>query len=88
MTVSINFLAWLVAGTGMILVGKGKAGINIYKGLLWFITNQQYIGIKRAKVRLIRKVSDRDLHPMIFRRVPLSYYINRLLTYFKVGLHG
>lgn len=80
---------WTTAGIGMILTGKFEAGVNIFKGMFEFIFNIRRIWHKRANVQWkLRKVSDKDLMPIILRNPPISYYTNRFMHYIKTGRHG
>ena len=84
----IHMLAWLVAATGMLLRGKPRASYYILKGFFAFIFDLKHVSIKRAKVAQIRKLPDQELFRFIRRDPKLSYYLNRLFRYWKIGLHG
>lgn len=80
---------WTTAAIGMLITGKLEAGINIFKGLGYFFFNIRTIWKKRAHVqRKLRKVSDKELMPIILRNPPVSYYVNRFFHYIKTGRHG
>lgn len=86
--VPVNFMAWTISAFGMLLNGKAQAGIHIFRGLWAFLTDLNYVQVKRRKVKDIRKVSDRKLFKTIMKQVGLSYYFRRLKTYWRIGLHG
>ena len=80
---------WTAAAIGMFLTGKFEASINIFKGLGYFFWNIRAIWEKRANVQWkLRKVSDRELMPIIKRDPPFSYYYKRFFHYLATGRHG
>lgn len=80
---------WSAAGAGMLITGKFEAGINIFKGIVYFFLNIRTIWQKRAKVQWkLRKVSDKDLMPIIKRDPPFLYYYKRFTHYIYTGRHG
>jgi GT2 family glycosyltransferase len=80
---------WTTAAIGMLITGKFEAGINIFKGLGYFFRNIRTIWKKRCHVQWkLRKVSDKELMPIILRNPPVSYYLNRFVHYIKTGRHG
>ena len=80
---------WTAAGIGMFLTGKFEASINIFKGLGYFFWNIRAIWEKRANVQWrLRKVSDKDLMPIIHRDPSFSYYYKRFFHYIGTGKHG
>lgn len=84
-----QLMVWTTAGIGMILTGKFEAGVNIFKGLGYFFWNIKTIWRKRADIQWkLRKVSDKDLMPIILRNPPISYYLKRFCHYIYTGRHG
>lgn len=84
-----QLIVWSTAGLGMIITGKIDAGLNIFKGIGQFIFNIRTIWKKRAKVQWnLRKVSDKELMPIILRNPPFSYYYKRFFHYLATGRHG
>jgi len=86
--VVIQFVVWMMAGICFIITGKFEAGINVFRGIGWVITHWDNILSKRIVVQRARKVSDKDLMPIIRRNPPISYYIDRFFSYIKHGKHG
>lgn len=85
----IQTLVWTFAGLGMLLTGKTGAAINIFKGLSSFYWNIRTTWHQRYKVqKKIRKISDKELMPIILKNPPIRYYLNRLFHYIKTGRHG
>lgn len=81
-------IVWFMAGCGMLVTGKFEAGTNIFKGLLYVLTHLKHILSKRRKVQGSRKVSDRELMPLIRKNPPFSYYTKRFFHYIYTGRHG
>jgi len=81
-------LGWFVAGFGMILSGKLQAGLNIWKGIAYHLFYWKDTMERRRKVQLIRKLSDKEIFKTIMKNPPLSFFINRMLNYWKTGAHG
>lgn len=80
---------WTCAGIGMFITGKFEAAINIFKGLGYFFIHIRSIWRKRFKVqRQLRKISDKELMPLILRNPPISYYLKRFCHYIYTGRHG
>ena len=84
----LQTIVWISASVGMILTGKFEAGTYILKGLLYVATHLPAIFEKRKKVQGSRKISDKELMPMIMRTPPISYYLKRFFRYISTGLHG
>lgn len=84
-----QLIVWSCAGIGMLLSGKFEACFHIFKGIVYFFSNIRTIWKKRAKTQWnLRKVSDKELMPIVLRNPPLSYYTKRFFHYIKTGLHG
>jgi len=83
-----HLMAWLLASAGMICSGKLQAGFHILRGLAYTVCNFSVLMRKREKIQEWRARPERELIPLIFRKVSYSYYLQRMLRYFKVGLHG
>jgi len=86
--VIVQLIVWTAAGMGFLITGKREAGIYVFNGIGWFISHINIILSKRRKVQGARRVSDRDLMPIIRRNPPVSYYIKRFFHYIKTGRHG
>lgn len=85
----IQLSVWTLAGIGMIVTGKTEAGINIFKGIIYFFKNIRHIWNKRYKVqKQLRKISDKELLPIIKRTPSICYYIERFFSYIQQGKHG
>lgn len=69
-------------------ITKPLQGLNIFRGLWYIVRNMRLILRKRKYVQERRKVSDRILWPLIFRRAPRGYYRTRIIRYITFGLHG
>lgn len=86
--VPIHYLLWLICGIGMVFKGRFEEAFHIFHGLLnpfkyaWMIRN------KRAKVKAIRKKSDKEIFKYCMRSPRLSYYGSRFFRYLKGGVHG
>ena len=73
----------------MLVTGKFEASLYIFKGIAYFIGHIHEIWHKRANVQWnLRKISDKELLPIILRNPPMSYYINRFFHYISTGMHG
>lgn len=84
-----QLIVWTLASIGMFITGKREASFHIMKGIIHFFRNIVTIWHKRVRVqRTLRKISDRDLLPIIMRTPPPSYYIKRFFHYIKTGRHG
>lgn len=83
-----QFVVWFSAAIGFFITGKREASLNVFRGLGWVITHWRQILSKRLVVQRARKISDRDLIPIIRRNPPISYYIKRFFHYIKTGRHG
>ena len=80
---------WSSAGFGMLITGKFSAGLHIFRGIAYFFVHIRQIWRKRFIVqRLIRRISDKELFPIIVRNPSISYYIKRFFHYIKTGRHG
>lgn len=87
--VGLQICVWSFAGIGMLLTGKFEAGVWIFKGIFYFFKNIRTIWLKRFNVqKKIRKISDRELFPIIQFNPHISYYTNRFFHYIKSGRHG
>lgn len=86
--VIVQFVVWFMAGLGFLVTGKREAGLNVFRGLGWVLTHLGSILSKRKIVQRNRKVSDKDLMPIIRRNPPISYYIKRFFHYIQNGRHG
>ena len=85
----IQLIVWSTAGIGMFLTGKWEASTNIFNGLFDFFWNIRTIWRKRCVVqRKLRKVSDKELMPIILKNPPISYYLKRFCHYIYTGKHG
>jgi len=86
--VIVQFVVWTMAGLGFLITGKREAGVNIFRGLFWVFAHWDHILSKRRVVQRARKISYRDLLPIIRRNPPLSYYIKRFFHHIATGRHG
>lgn len=86
--IAIQLCAWSIAGIGMMITGKWKAGCYIFQGIHYFFSNIKSIHAKRVKVQKSRQISDLVLFRTIMRKPPQGYYWKRLFRYIKTGLHG
>lgn len=86
--VIVQFIVWTMAMFGFFVTGKREAAVNVFLGLRWVICHWRYILSKRKLVQGSRKVSDKELMPIIRHSPPLRYYINRFFHYIKTGRHG
>ena len=80
--------AWTISAIGMLLTGKPRSAYWIIRGLIYFYTHAYHIWKKRVIVQGSRKISDKELLPIITRNPSLKYYVDRLFRYWKCGLHG
>ena len=84
-----QLVVWFSASIGMFLTGKFEAAYNIQKGIIYFFSNIGMIWRKRKNVQWkLRKISDKDLMPIILRNPPISYYLKRFTHYIYTGKHG
>jgi GT2 family glycosyltransferase len=71
----IHIFLWFSLATFLLLTGKLKSSINIYKGIFWNITNLSKTLSKRNKIQNCRKISDKEL-----------FFINKLMV--KTNIHS
>lgn len=86
--ITVQFVVWTASAFGMILTGKFEAGFWIFKGMWYVLTHLDKILTKRAVIQANRRVSDKELLPIIRRNPPLSYYWKRFFHYIATGRHG
>ena len=87
--VMIQTCAWSFAAFCMVITGRIRSAYWIVRGLFYFYSNMREIWNKRLYVqRNLRKVRDEKLFPIILKNPPLSYYLKRLVSYVRTGLHG
>jgi GT2 family glycosyltransferase len=79
---------WFVAGIGMLFKRKWKAGVNILLGILGYFQDLPIIIEKRRRTQALRVVSDKMLFKTILKNPPISFFINRIINYWKTGKHG
>ena len=84
----IHVSIWFGAGLAMLITGKVREGINIWRGLAYVLLHLRGILRKRGQIQSTRRVNDRTLWPHIFRRAPRGYYRTRITRYITLGLHG
>ena len=84
----IHTAVWCFAGLAMIITLKIPQGVNIFRGLIYILWNLPKILDKRRRIQERRKISDRELMPLISRRPSWSYYKGRITRYIGIGLHG
>ena len=83
-----HILIWVIAGFLMLLRGRLKSGLNIFRGLWYIVRNLGMILEKRRKVQSSRAKSDGECWTHIYRRPPKGYYIQRFTKYITGSLHG
>lgn len=81
-------LVWFWAAFGMMLVGKWKAGWNIFRGLYYVALHSKDILQKRRYIQQSRVIQDNKLFSKILRAPSWKYYLHRFMRYLQVGLHG
>ena len=84
----IHMACWFTASLAMIITGKVRQGLSIWRGFGYIVLKVGLLRAKRKAVQEGRKVDDRTLWPDIFRRPPRGYYRTRILRYITLGLHG
>ena len=84
----IHVTTWFLSGLGMFLVGKWKAGWNIWKGLAYHPFHLKDTLERRRKVQLLRTKSDKELFKFIMRRPSILYYLDHFFHYIWTGKHG
>ena len=84
----INMMIWIIVGLAMIGTLKVKQGVNIFRGIFYVMRNWKDIMLKRKSIQDSRVRSDKELWPDIYRKVRLSYYMQRFFRYIGIGLHG
>lgn len=80
-----HICAWVGLAAYETLRGQWRSGVWIMAGLLW---NVRHLGAtlrKRGVVQKARRLRDRDIWPSVYRRVPLSYYLNKLTVVPRTG---
>lgn len=81
-------LIWFFAGLAMLGTGKFEQGWNIWKGLFYVMCHLKEILEKRGRIQSQRKLEEKDLWPIISRKTPKGYYLQRFTRYLRIGLHG
>ena len=79
---------WFMAGAGMFLGKKWKAGWLIWCGIGAYFIDLPIILDKRRRTQALRKVSDKILFRSIMRNPGWSYFFKRVVNYWKTGIHG
>jgi len=72
--------AWFGLACFELVRGRFRSGGWILQGIGWTISHAGRLLRKRRAVQRVRKVSDSDLWPRIYRRTPFSYYWRKLVT--------
>jgi len=87
--IMIQLMVWSLSALGMFLTGRREASVYILKGMFYFFRNIKTIWKKRKLIQWkIRKISDKELMPIILKNVGFRYYLVRFYRYIKLGLHG
>lgn len=86
--VPIHFFVWFIAGVGMFFSGKPAAGYYILKGIFLVPLRWKNIMGRRKLMQNLRTKSDEELFKKIMRQPKITFYINRLLHYWKNAIHG
>jgi GT2 family glycosyltransferase len=81
----VHFLLWLGVAFWFVIKRQFKLSWFVVLGLGWFILNLPKNTVKRIKVQKSRVISDKELLPIIMRKQPLSYFLNKLRTVHKIG---
>ena len=86
--VPLHATIWLGVGLVMLVTGKFRQGVNILRGLGYVVSHLREILQKRRIIQSTRRVSEKELWPIISRNTPKGYYLQRVGRYLKIGLHG
>jgi len=84
----IHIAIWSSVGLAMIITGKFRQGLAVWRGIGYVITNICHIFSKRNSVQSFRILPDSELFHFIKSKFPKRYAINRVLRYLRIGLHG
>lgn len=84
----VQLFAWLLAAVGHMLAGRYTASWLILRGIAAVGVRLPLILWQRREVRSDIRVSEPYMLKEILRNPPISYYLNRLRSYIRQGIHG
>lgn len=84
----IHISCWCIAGLGMLISGRFSEGLHIFKGIRDFVRSLPRLIRRRRRVQNDRVFSDADLSKSITLNPSVSYYIQRILRYWRSSVHG
>lgn len=84
----VQLLAWTTAAIGHLWHKNWKACLLILKAQLTVLCSLSRIMKKRRLVQKEAKVSHNEVFKIVLKNPPISYYVNRLKSYIRTGLHG
>lgn len=87
-TLPIHLSGWLVSAAGFVLTGHPRKALMIVSGIISVVRTIKPTLRKRKKVQGNRKLSDRQLLPLISRNPGWAYYAGRLKRYWTQQTHG
>jgi hypothetical protein len=77
----VQVTAWTVSACGMIVRGRFKAGLNIFRGLIEAF--MRFSSLKRSTT----EVND-QVEALLIKRIGIWYFVRKFFRYVKEGLHG
>jgi hypothetical protein len=83
--IPIHIGLWLGIGGWLAVKGKFRDSRLIGKGIWWNIIHFSASWKKRKRIQSERKVSDREIMPIIMRKRPFKYFYQKMATPHKVG---
>ncbi|MDI6783522.1 MAG: glycosyltransferase family 2 protein [bacterium] len=76
---------WIGIASWLVIKGQVQDGILILKGIGWHVIHFPSSLRKRRLIQKGRKVSDKELMPIIMRKRPFKYFYQKMATPHKVG---
>lgn len=84
-----HLLIWLFVAFIFVLKGEFRKVKYTFGGIFYNLWHLGAICRKKARINAtIRQKKDKDILPYIYKATPFSYYINRFITYVKMGRSG
>lgn len=74
----LHLICWLGIASVHILRGQFRDTLYIFQGIAYNVIHLPKILEKRFAIQQSRQVSDTQIFPVIFKKVSLSYFINKL----------
>lgn len=81
----VHIFLWLGIASWLIYKKQFKSGFYVFKGISWDLFHLPSIFKKRKKVQKQRVVSDKQIFPIVYKRIAFSYFYRKFANPKKVG---